>query len=249
MVDHDLLHMELARLASAASDYPDLNEALHQLSITAAVGLGVDGAGVTLSMPTGATEFLAASDDLTLRVERRQDELKQGACVDAVNSSEIVAVGDLTTEARWPDYRPFVLGAGFQALAGIPVSFRGDNIGAVNLYSVPSRAWTTDEFAAARMIAALAAGYLVNSHLLTTTQTLAGQLQHALDSRIIIEQAKGVLAGRTGMAPDAGFEFLRAYARSNRIKLHDVARGVVNGTIDVTGGTAARRSQGQVATS
>ncbi len=82
----------------------------------------------------------------------------------------------------------------------------------------------------------MAAGYLVNSYLLRTTETLATQLQSALDSRIVIEQAKGVLAGRYGMTPDAAFEVLRGHARASRMKLHDLARGVVSGDLEVVQG-------------
>lgn len=240
MVDHHLLHRELANLAAGISaDGFDLHDGLHQLSLTTTAALGLDGAGVTMHMGSGDTEYIAASDAVTLGVEKCQDELKQGACIDAINSSEIVAVNDLTDDARWPDYTPYVLQAGFEAVAGVPAAFRGSNIGALNLYAASSRAWTTDEFSAAQMVADLAAGYLVNRHLLDQSQTLAAQLQHALTSRILIEQAKGVLCGRHGMAPDAAFEIIRSFARSNRIKIQDVADGIVGGKIDMAATSGA----------
>ena len=239
MVDHDLLHRELAKLPAVDHEGADFYQALHGLMLTTAAALEIDGAGVTVRMPSGATQYITATDPVTMQVERKQDELRQGACVDAIESAEIVAVSDLTTESRWPEYRPFVLEAGFHAIAGVPISYDGERIGAINLYANASRAWTTDEFAAARLLSDLAAGYLINRELLRSSQTLAAQLQHALDSRVVIEQAKGIVAGRHGMDPDAAFEVLRAYARSNRKKLHDVATNVVRGTIDVVGGNAA----------
>ena len=236
MVDHDLLHRELAQLASLATGDFDLHEGLHQLSGTASAALGLGGAGVTLHMPDGDTAYISATDATTLGVEQAQDALQQGACVDAIATSQIVAVGDLATETRWPEYRSAVLRAGFHAVAGVPVPFQGRNVGALNLYASTSRAWTTDDFAAARLLADLAAGYLINTHLLGKSQTLTAQLQQALDTRIIIEQAKGVLAGRHGVNPDAAFEVMRSFARSNRIKIHDVAHGVVTGDTSVMGG-------------
>ena len=236
MVDHALLHSELAVLASRATGNFDLNEALHQLSLTAAAALGVEGAGVTLRMPGGRTEYLTATDAVTLHVEKKQDALQQGACVDAIESSEIVAVDDLEADQRWPDFAPFVLQAGFRAAAGVPIASQGRNVGALDLYATSSHAWTTEEFTAARVLADLAAGYLINTHLLGQAQTLAEQLQHALDSRVIIEQAKGALAARHGMTPDAAFEVMRSYARGGRTKLHEVASGVIAGHVDPMGG-------------
>ena len=147
---------------------------------------------------------------------------------------------------RWPEYAPVALKAGFHAVAGVPVPFQGRNVGAINLYAGTTHAWTTDEFAAARVLADLAGGYLINAHLLGEAQTLAAQLQFALDSRIIIEQAKGMMAGRHGMTPDAAFEVLRSYARSNQLKIRDVARDVVSGQNDLLGGgtEASGRSGG-----
>ena len=238
MVDHDLLHRELSELAAVASSADfDLHMGLHQLSVTAAAGLNVDGAGVTMNMQTGHSEYIAATDALTLSVEQRQDALQQGACMDAMETSEIVAVSDLAADSRWPEYRPYVLKAGFHAVAGVPVAFDGRNVGAINLYARESRAWTTEEFTASKMLADIAAGYLINRNLLEHSQTLTAQLQHALDSRVVIEQAKGVVVGRHGMTPDAAFESIRSYARSNRLKLHDVAHDIVTGEMDLLGDT------------
>lgn len=231
MVDHNLLHRELASFAAALTDDFDFDEALHELVITSATALDLAGAGVTLSVPAGGTQYIAASDPTTMHVERRQDELQQGACIDAISSSEIVAVEDLTVEPRWPQFTPVLIDAGFRAAAGVPIRYRGDNIGAVNLYDNDSRVWTIDEFQTGRLIADLAAGYLINSYLARSARTLARQLEGALQSRIIIEQAKGILAGRHGTTPDAAFEVLRSHARSHRLKMRDVCSAIVNGEI------------------
>ena len=242
MVDHDLLHRELADLASGLDADSDLYEGLHRLTVTAAAALELDGAGVTLQIPGGDTSYVTATDPVTLKVERCQDEFQEGVCVDAIASSQIVAVSDLADEQRWPQLVPVIREAGFNAVAGIPIRFQGDSIGAVNLYTNARRTWTTADFNACRLIAELAAGYLVNNELLRSAQTLAEQLQEALDSRIIIEQAKGMVAGRAGMSPDAAFEIMRGYARGQRTKLRDVARGVVSGGIDVLSSAADKNA-------
>lgn len=232
MLDHDLLHRELSTFASTLTDDFDIVEALRRVSSAAASALALEGAGITLRLPAGDTQLITATDDRTMHVERKQDELQQGACIDAMTSSQVVSVEDLAKESRWPDFRPIVLEAGFRASAGVPIRFRGDNVGAVNLYGDAPRAWATEELTAGQLVADLAAGYLVNSYLLRDSQILAEQLQRALDSRVIIEQAKGILAGRHGVAPDDAFEFLRAHSRNVRQNLHDVALAIVRGTID-----------------
>jgi GAF domain-containing protein len=236
MVDHVMLHRELAKLPGATAGGVDLHQALHDLTLTTVAALGIDGAGVTVSTPTGNTQFITATDSVTLEVERCQDELHEGACVDSIRTSQVVAVTDLSVESRWPRYRPVVLAAGFHAVAGVPIPFDGRNIGAVNLYLNAARPWTTEELAAARTISNLAAGYLINRVLLRDTQTLAAQLQEALDSRIVIEQAKGMIAARHGITTDAAFDVLRSYARSQRAKLRDVADSLVSGAVVLPGG-------------
>lgn len=93
------------------------------------------------------------------------------------------------------------------------------------------------------MLTDLAGAYLVNAHLLGASQTLASQLQHALDSRIIIEQAKGVIAGRHGLTPDSVFEVIRSHARGQRVKIHDVARAIVSGQTDPIGEVASAHGE------
>ena len=223
-----MLHRELAELGASLAPDSDLHEGLHRLTVMAAAALEVDGAGVTMQIPGGRMNYITAADPVTLQVERRQDEFGEGACVDAISSREVVTVSDLTQEPRWPRFTPVLLDAGFRAAAGVPIMFENVGIGALNLYANDTRPWTTEESAAGRMVAQMAAAYLVSTELLRSTRNLAEQLQFALDSRIIIEQAKGMMAERYGMEPDAAFQLLRAQARHRRRKLHDLAHDVVN---------------------
>ena len=233
LVDYDLLHRELAHLAADLGPASDLHEGLHRLTVTAAEGLRIAGAGVTLKIPEKETHYLTAADPITLHVERQQDALQEGACVDAINTSQVVTVPDLTVEQPWPRFTPVLLDAGFRAVAGVPVRFQGSNIGALNLYDARSRTWNSDDRNAARLVADVAAGYLVNNDLLRESQTVVEQLQFALDSRVIIEQAKGLMAGRHDITPEQAFGVMRTYARGRRIKLHEVAQAVVANGLDV----------------
>lgn len=142
-----------------------------------------------------------------------------------MSSAQAIAVNDLNTEARWPAFGPFVLEAGFSAVAGVPVRFQRQILGAVNLYGCATRSWTNEDLAPGQLVADLATGYLVNSFMRRDAQSVAAQLQQALQSRVAIEQAKGILAGRHGIDPEVCFVVLRGYARGNRIKLQDLASG------------------------
>ena len=227
MVDYPLLSRELADLAAGLGPDTDLHDGLFRLTLAATAGVGITGAGVTVQIPGRTTNFVTAVDDTTLHVERRQDEFGEGGCIDAISRSEPVAVRDLEATRPWPRLTPVLLDAGFRAAASVPIRFRGNNIGAVDLYADSVRPWAPPELTAATLIADVAAGYLVNNELLRETETLAEQLQLALDSRVIIEQAKGVLAGRHGVTPEVAFARLRTHARTNRLRLHELAHAVV----------------------
>ena len=232
MVDHALLHTRLSALVAAELETADFGAALQALTAALAESLGIDGAGATVWMPNTETTYITATDDTALRVERSQDELGEGACMDAIRSSTVVAVGDLVSDTRWPKFGPVALQTGFSAVAAVPIRHSRQGIGAIDLYAAKSRTWSEEECAAAQLVADVAAGYLVNRRLLDQAEQTAAQLQHALDSRIVVEQAKGILAERYRLAPDEAFDILRAYTRSARRKLQDVANGVIDGTID-----------------
>lgn len=232
MVDHALLHTKLSAFATTLHQEVDFDAALQTLTTTLAETLPIDGAGATVWMPRAGTTHITATSEAALKVERSQDELGEGACMDAVRASNVVTAGDLGTDTRWPNFRTVALETGFSAVAAVPIRFGPSGIGAIDLYAWNARAWTDEECAAAQLVADVAAGYLVNARLLDQAQTTAAQLQHALDSRIVVEQAKGILAERYGMPPDEAFDILRSFTRGRRRKLQDVAKGVVAGTID-----------------
>lgn len=233
MVDHSLLYEELSQFAMSLTDNFDVDEALQRLNVTAVAALAVDGAGVTLWMPPGEAHYVSASDPATIEVERQQDRLQQGPCVDAIRGDEVVTAAEPDVETRWPGLGSVLLATGFRSAAGVPIRFHGEVIGALDLYRCAGQGWTTDEKKAGQMVADMAAGYLVAGHLHRTAEALAHQLGEALESRIVIEQAKGKLAERHGISPDAAFQLMRAYVRSQRVKLRDFAQMVVEGTGEV----------------
>jgi GAF domain-containing protein len=145
-----------------------------------------------------------------------------------------VAVSDIVAgdaAERWPDYTIAAKTAGVQAVAGIPMLAEGVAIGAVNLYASQPRDWSAEDLRVATILASIATGYLAHASAARQQQRTAEQLQQALNTRIIIEQAKGVLAVKREITVDEAFLTLRRYAREHGARIHDVCRAVVTGDL------------------
>lgn len=227
MTDQELLVRELSSYArKLVTDYP-ISDALHDLIEATTVIFGIRGAGVSLASE-GALSFAAASSEDLAALERIQEERQVGPCVEAFRSGAAVLVTDLTEDpGRWPDLTSAAVSSGIVAVAGIPMHLNGTRIGAVGLYATCRREWTAEEARTAELIAALAGGYLANASYLDQARQTVDQLQEALDSRVVIEQAKGVLAGERKISVDQAFEVLRTHARNRGASLREVANAVV----------------------
>jgi len=228
MIDQDQLFEELNRFAKLlVIDYA-VSDALHDLVDAVTAILSIYGAGVSLAQGDVLAFATAANDDV-ITLERIQEQVQSGPCVDAYRSGQCVFVSDLTAEgSRWPELAEAAAGVGVVALAGIPMHLNGTKLGAVNLYDTQPRHWDDDERKTAELLAGLATGYIVNASRLDQVRHTAEQLQEALDSRVIIEQAKGILAGERGITIGEAFQVLRSHARKNNAPLRAVAEAVVN---------------------
>lgn len=233
--DHARLHAALAEFVrTMVRDY-DIGHTLDLLSDHVASILGIHGAGVSLAEDDEAEglQFVTATDERIARVEQLQSRLGEGPCHEAHATREAVLVDDLRTADQWGLFTPGALDAGMAAVAGIPMAVGADCIGALNLYHTQPHPWTDEDVAVARLLADMATGYILHAQKLQESQLLAEQLQHALDSRVVIEQAKGMIAARNGLDVNEAFGLLRGYARANNRRLHDAARGVVAGTVEL----------------
>jgi GAF domain-containing protein len=231
MADTSALIRCFADYAQTISRPYEVGEVLYRLTDQVRDVLDLAGAGVTLANSDGELQFVTATDDIVLRVEEQQVETKQGPCHDAFEDGKPILIGDLEDEERWPDYRPFALAQGCRAVAGIPMSAGEHRIGAVNLYHDAPREWPESDLEIARVLADMAAGYIINARTLSAQRELAGQLQHALDSRVIVEQAKGVLTERHRVDPAAAFQMIRQHARGHNARVHGVASSIVAGEL------------------
>jgi GAF domain-containing protein len=227
MVDHDLLADEVDRFTSLVVQDYAVTDALHDLVDAIGPILGVHGAGVSLLHGDRLT-FATAAPETIAAVERAQEQAGAGPCADAVATGEPVFVRDLAAEPeRWPSITGVAAAAGIRAVAGIPMRLDDVALGALDLYDTDPHDWDDDEARAARRLAALATGYVVNASRVDRLRHTSEQLREALESRVIIEQAKGILAGERQISVDQAFEMLRAHARRNQASLRAVAEAVV----------------------
>lgn len=228
-VDHAALARAMSSYAAALVEGGyDVTEMLDQLAERAVVILSLASAGVVLRTSEGTLETVVSTDDRARRLEAHQSRIDDGPCYHAVRSGEVILVEDLVADDRWPDHAEVATAAGFRGVLGVPMPVGDAPVGALNLYDSEPRRWTDDELDVAVLLATMAAGYVVMARSLRDSRALTQQLQQALDSRVVIEQAKGMLAARDGVDVDHAFERLRAHARSTRRRVSDVAQDVVD---------------------
>jgi GAF domain-containing protein len=196
--------------------------------------LPVHGVGVLLRSPKGGMEVATANTEAGKIVEELEAELREGPCTDALESGEQVLVPDLDAAAdRYPRFTPKALEAGVRSIHGLPLTIRSETIGSMDLVALEPLDLTGEHLATAQMLGDVTVSYLANARILAEKTALAEQLQQALDSRVLIEQAKGVFAERHKVTVNEAFETIRRYARSNQLKLRDVAGAIIRGDLDI----------------
>ena len=221
----------LADFARGLPEYNSVKEVLQALGDFCTELLPVDGVGVLL-VEDGELVVATANTEDGRAIEDLEVELAEGPCTDALWSGEQVLVTDLEdTRDRYPRFVPRATDVGVHAIHALPMRGRGEVIGALDVMNRQPNALSDEEVGAAQMLADVAVAYILAVRLHLASSELAGQLQSALDSRVPIEQAKGVLAERHGESLDAAFERLRSHARSKQSKLRDVATEVTSGRL------------------
>ncbi|MEC3915099.1 GAF and ANTAR domain-containing protein [Nocardia sp. CDC160] len=231
--DSSALIASLVRFARLLMTEYEPDEALDELVAAETEVLGLSGVGV--AMPShGRMHMVKSSGERVLAAERCQELRQQGPCVDAHRSGEVVAVGNIAhLSMRWPQYAETVRRARIAAVAGIPMRLRDNPIGAIDLYGEQAGNWSEPDLEVAQMLADTAVGYVVNADRRQRQHRLTEQLQAALESRVIIEQAKGVLANAYGITPDEAFALIRRHARTSQLRLQAVARAIVESGLRV----------------
>jgi GAF domain-containing protein len=172
---------------------------------------------------------IAASNEDTHDLEVFALQHEEGVCLDVYLAGRPLQTSTAGTTDRWPHFSKLTLEHGYAWVCGIPLRHGDEIIGALNLFRAAEKPLDDDGVRLAQALADVATVALLQRRETTQARRQATQLQTALDSRVVIEQAKGVLAERLGLSPDEAFQKLRQKARSTNRKLHDLARDVIEG--------------------
>ena len=204
--------------------------------------LGVSAAGVMLASPAGGLGLVASSSEAMRLLELFELQAQEGPCLDAFRTGEPVGHENLEAGAgRWPSFSAAALQAGFASASALPLRLRAVTLGALNLLSVTRAPMDEADVIVARAFADLATLSIVQHRASAETHSLNEQLSGALTSRIVIEQAKGVISERADVDLAQAFSRLRAYARNSNRRLTDVARAAIDGTLDPAAWTRPAR--------
>jgi GAF domain-containing protein len=187
-------------------------------------------AGIVLAGPDGALHVVASTSERTSEVEERQLGTREGPCIEAFLTGRAVEIADVSaTAGTWPDFAAAATACGFRSVHTVPLRLRTRTLGSLNLFSPDIGPLGDTDAALVQALADVATIGLIHHRSDQEHVTLNHQLQRALDSRIVIEQAKGVLAERHGIPVDKAFALLRHTARGRGARLHDVAQEVMTG--------------------
>ncbi|WP_277308850.1 GAF and ANTAR domain-containing protein [Spongiactinospora sp. TRM90649] len=212
----------------------DVGEYLRMMTERCADALEVEQAGLIVATPQGELEVVAASSEQVRLLLLMQLENGEGPSLDAYTGTGRVTCGDLRLETdRWPIFAPAALASGVVSVLAIPMRLRDQVIGAITLFSPLPGEPAEPRVRLGQAIVDVATIGLLHQRTMQERQALVEQLQTALTSRILIEQAKGVIAERSRVGMEEAFRTLRGYARSHRRKLAEVAQAVIEGSPSV----------------
>jgi GAF domain-containing protein len=218
--------VELVGLLPADESYDETLQRLVDLARQTIPGC--DSASVTLLTAEGAGTTVVRTDGLAQRVDEYQYKYDSGPCLDAARTNVVVEVPSMTTEERWGPYPSDAIRHGVHSSLSIPLAVRGEPTGALNLYSGTDRAYTDSAREVGRLFGAQAAVAVANAQLYEASRRLAEQLQDAMRSRAVIEQAKGILMAERRCDEATAFDLLRAASQRQNVKLRDVAQRLVD---------------------
>lgn len=220
----------------------DLVDLLYRLTERTTELASASASGLLLGDLNGRLSFVAASDERTHLLELFQLQVDQGPCLDCFQSGRPVTETDLTTAgARWPDFARGAAAAGFRSVHAFPLRLRGDVIGVVGIFSDTRQTLDPTRTLILQALADMATIAILQERAVRRGELLAEQLQGALNSRIVIEQAKGALAQIHGGDVDEAFGRLRTYVRDHNVRLMETAEAVLTRPETVPGLTDPTR--------
>jgi ANTAR domain/GAF domain len=241
MQNEPLLIRTLVELADTLVDDFDVVDLLTLLSDRCVEVLDVSAAGIMLVAAEGDLRVIASSSDAMRIVELFELQSDEGPCVDCYRDGTLIVNQNLAEAVdRWPRFAPVAMESGFRSAHALPMRLRGSVIGALNLFRAEVGELEPADVLAAQALADVATIAILQHRVGIEAHVLNTQLNEALNSRIMIEQAKGVIAERAGIDTDEAFARLRRHARSNNLRLADVAADVASGKLAVEAFGGAR---------
>ncbi|NEB76114.1 GAF and ANTAR domain-containing protein [Streptomyces sp. SID14478] len=230
-----LLAPVFVEMADSLTEDFDVLEFLQRLCGHCMELLSIEAAGVMLADADDVLRVLAASDEYTRLLELFALQHMEGPCQECYRTGTPTTSVDLTTDkaARdWPNFTPAARQGGLAGANALPLKLRGRTIGVLGLFRASPLPLSADDLALGQALADVATIAVLQQRTIVAIETERDQLQHALHSRIAVEQAKGVLAERWNTTPDTAFQTLRAYARAHQQSLTALAMSITDGSFD-----------------
>ncbi|MGO9874814.1 MAG: GAF and ANTAR domain-containing protein [Acidimicrobiia bacterium] len=228
----DLLAAFVEFADTFVDDY-DVVEFLHRLAERCVELVTVSEAGIMLADRDGRLRYVASSSERMHLIELFELQQNQGPCLDAYRRGVAVHSG-MKEEAntRWPRFVPHARDVGFQSVSALPMRLRAQVIGALNLFSTTPELLSPVDQQVAQALADIATIGILQERALSDGHVVTSQLEAALESRVLIEQAKGIVAEHHHVSVDDAFQLLRGYARKHNRLLRQTANDIIDGTLD-----------------
>jgi transcriptional regulator with GAF, ATPase, and Fis domain len=221
-------------LADTLVDEFDVVDFLQILTERCVELVDTDAAGLMLDDQRGTLRAVAYTDESARLLELFELQRKEGPCLDCFATGRVIANIDLSTASdRWPVFTEAASDLGFATCHALPLRLRRQVIGALNLFTIGTERLSDDQLAVAQGLADIATIGLLHERTVHDQFVLSEQLQTALHSRILIEQAKGVLSAHAGTSVEEAFRLMRTHARRTGNSLNSVAEGIIAGSIDI----------------
>jgi hypothetical protein len=232
MANQQLLVETLVALADTLVDDYDVIDFMQTLAERSVELLDISAAGIMLADSSGRLHHAACSSEEMRLVELFELQLEEGPCFDAFRSQNAVrADTGKGIAARWPHFAQHARDGGFVSVSAVPLRLRGQGVGALNLFSAREGALADDDLGIVQAMADVATIGILQERLIHDQNILTSQLETALESRVVIEQAKGIVAERNRVDVDTAFSQIRRRARNTNGRLSDVARAIIDGTL------------------
>src|SRR6476660_9295035 len=242
MEREDRLVETLVALADTLVDHYDIIDFLQTLAERCVDLVDVSAAGIMLADPKRELRHAACSNEQMRLVELFELQVEQGPCFDAYRTQmPVICAAPEEAAERWPEFARNANKNGFAAFSAVPMRLRTDVVGALNLFSADARALSDDDSKVVQAMADISTIGILQERSIRDAHAFSSQLEVALESRVVIEQAKGIVAERNHISVDEAFEQIRNFARAHNRLLSETARQIIDGSLEVAELTAALR--------